>query len=174
MASTESPTPRDPSPAASKRASEAAGSGQLALGAADMPEIKRYVRQQVVTVPASSESPAKGVRVPTLQLKVVHEGQSMTLSDALKHRPSGVRLCEKNQRPPAATTDSSSWPRPNCPLADALPASKGSRGSPPASAMPGSDPPAAAADRATRAQWASRFPQASLSTDRAVVNHAQP
>ena len=87
-----------------------------------MPEIKRYVRQQVVTVPASSESPAKGVRVPTLQLKVFHEGQSMTLSDALKHRPSGVCLCEKNQRPPASDgrQQQSSRPRANGPLAEAL------------------------------------------------------
>lgn len=105
MASKEPPTPRsrDPSPAASKRSSEAGPGLTAGLGAADnsLPEIKRYVRQQVVTVPVGAESPSKGV--PTLQLKVFHEGQSMTLSDAMRHRPSGVYFCKK---PTAAGLDS--------------------------------------------------------------------
>ena len=107
MASKESPTPRsrDPSPAASKRSSEAGpptrlgpgghrpGGGDLVATDNPLPEIKKYVRQQVVTETVGLESPSKGV--PTLQLKVFHEGQSMALSDAMRHRPSGVYFCQE-------------------------------------------------------------------------------
>ena len=94
MASREPPTPRsrDASPAALKRSSEA-GSGLTAgLGAADnlLPEVKRHVRQQVVTVPMGLDSTSSDAS--TLQLKVFHEGQSMTLSDAMQHRPSAVYM----------------------------------------------------------------------------------
>ena len=64
-----------------------------------LPEIKKYVRQQVVTEPVGLEPPSKGDRLPTLQLKVFHEGQSMALSDAMRHRPSGVHSCEKPTAP---------------------------------------------------------------------------
>ena len=91
MASREPPTPRsrDASPAALKRSSEA-GSGLTAGLDNSLPEVKRHVRQQVVTVPMGLDSTSSDAS--TLQLKVFHEGQSMTLSDAMQHRPSAVYM----------------------------------------------------------------------------------
>ena len=43
-----------------------------------------------MTVPVGLDSTSSGAS--TLQLKVFHEGQSMTLSDAMQHRPSGVYM----------------------------------------------------------------------------------
>ena len=130
-----------------------------------LPEIKKYVRQQVVTEPVGLEPPSKGDRLPTLQLKVFHEGQSMALSDAMRHRPSGVHSCKK---PTATGLDQIALQLRPCLHQMADRAALRPRPS------PGPDPTANAANRATPAQRASCFPQASLSKGRAVVNNVLP